>query len=562
MSLSDFLVTDDLTILLGLTTASIFLLYNLYKPQSLVHPILLGRQSDVARVRMPGESAVHRNYATGLMGRFTTRPSREILTILDLIKPESDAPRSLWSTKISNSHLAERVKALGTGLCLAGLTRESNVLLLLNDGLEFLITELALASHSIPSLTLSSASLLSPVLESHPPSAIVVEGNFLPHALELIYELNELDHHLVIVVGETDEKVFSQASKHIKLARWNDLEAQGKAAPVVTSSAPGYRPDDVFTMSFYRDTNNEVRASHLTHQNITAGVTAIRGLLPTSASLSALDTITSAHSLSTAFGRTVAYTALYEGTSFATLESSKLFQSDLVRPYPIDDVMSTRQLGIPPATVLFLKPGHLSNVVNAIISTAKRSFIFPFAWRHKLAGIFEGYFTKESLWDRLVFDNARSVVLGDGSASIRAVVVSDGTVRASLLTPARIALSVPLVIAYTHPLVTAPILASHPHDVQTFAVTPDRDLAHVGAPTVNVEVKIVGVDDEAVEKGQDPEGVLYVRGPIVGRVVVPTEEPEAEADEPNTDASWVSTGDRARVQTNGAFEAWTTAKAQ
>jgi len=107
--------------------------------------------------------------------------------------------------------------------------------------LEFLITELALASHSIPSLTLSSASLLSPVLESHPPSAIVVEGNFLSHALELIYELNELGHHLVIVVGETDEKVFSQASQHIKLARWNDLEAQGKAAPPVISPAPGCR---------------------------------------------------------------------------------------------------------------------------------------------------------------------------------------------------------------------------------------------------------------------------------------------------------------------------------
>ena len=69
MALSEYLVTDDLTILLGLITASIFLLYNLYKPQSLVHPILLGRQSDVARVRMPGESAVHRNYSTGLMGR-------------------------------------------------------------------------------------------------------------------------------------------------------------------------------------------------------------------------------------------------------------------------------------------------------------------------------------------------------------------------------------------------------------------------------------------------------------------------------------------------------------
>ncbi len=68
-NISDYLVTDDLTILLGLIGATVFLLRNLYKPQPLVHPILLGRQSDVARVRNPSESAVYRNYGTGLMGR-------------------------------------------------------------------------------------------------------------------------------------------------------------------------------------------------------------------------------------------------------------------------------------------------------------------------------------------------------------------------------------------------------------------------------------------------------------------------------------------------------------
>src|SRR5579863_10513507 len=72
---------------------------------------------------------------------------------------------------------------------------------------EFLITELALASHSIPSFTLASPSLLSPVLESHAPSAIIVDGSILPQALELIYELNEDEHHYIVVVGETDEKM-------------------------------------------------------------------------------------------------------------------------------------------------------------------------------------------------------------------------------------------------------------------------------------------------------------------------------------------------------------------
>lgn len=67
--ISDYVVTDDLTILLALIAATTFLLNNLYKPQPLVHPILLGRQSDVGRARNPGESAVYRNYGTGLMGR-------------------------------------------------------------------------------------------------------------------------------------------------------------------------------------------------------------------------------------------------------------------------------------------------------------------------------------------------------------------------------------------------------------------------------------------------------------------------------------------------------------
>lgn len=559
MALSEYLVTDDLTILLGLITASIFLLHNLYRPQSLVHPILLGRQSDVARVRMPGESAIHRNYTTGLMGRFTVRPAREVMTILDFIKPESDAPRSLWSTKISNAQLSERVKSLGTGLSLAGLTRESNVLLLMNDGIEFLITELALASHSIPSLTLASLSLLSPVLESHPPTAVIVDGSFLSHALELIYDLNESLHHFVVVVGKADEAVLSQASERVKIVRWTDIEAQGKVAVPITGPTPG--PDDVFTVSFYRDADEQVRAVHLTHQNITAGVTAIRALLPLNVPLSSVDTINSAHSLSTAFGRTIAYMALYDGTSFATLESSKVFKlATADSEDPIADVKSTHLLGLPPATVYFLKPTHMEAVVNAIVSSAKKSLLFPLAWRHKVASVLEGYVTKESLWDRLVLDDARSSVLGEAAASARAVIVSDGSVPAKLLTPARVAFSVPLVIAHTHPLVSAPILASHPYDMQTFTITSDQELAHVGPPTVNIEVKLLGVDDGAVEKGEDPAGVLHVRGPIVGRVLTPSDGPEEE-EAPKNDEPWVSTGERARVQTNGVFKAWRRAKA-
>lgn len=72
LNAAEYLQTDDLTILLALISATLFLLNNLYKPQPLVHPILLGRQSEAGRSRKPKESAIYRNYNTGLLGRVST----------------------------------------------------------------------------------------------------------------------------------------------------------------------------------------------------------------------------------------------------------------------------------------------------------------------------------------------------------------------------------------------------------------------------------------------------------------------------------------------------------
>jgi long-chain acyl-CoA synthetase len=83
---------------------------------------------------------------------------------------------------------------------------------------------------------------------------------------------------------------------------------------------------DVFTVAYYQSADGQLRGARLTHQNITAGVAAIRSLIPISNVISSLDTIVSAHSLSTPFGRAVAYTALYENTSFATLKSAKVYR--------------------------------------------------------------------------------------------------------------------------------------------------------------------------------------------------------------------------------------------
>ena len=82
----------------------------------------------------------------------------------------------------------------------------------------------------------------------------------------------------------------------------------------------------MFSVSFFKDPEGNLQGAQLTHQNITAGVTAIRAVLPLSSPMTALDTIVSAHSMSTAFGRAIAYTAIHEGTNFGTLPSTSLFK--------------------------------------------------------------------------------------------------------------------------------------------------------------------------------------------------------------------------------------------
>lgn len=85
---------------------------------------------------------------------------------------------------------------------------------------------------------------------------------------------------------------------------------------------------------------------------------------------------------------------------------------------------------IPSPTVLFLKPEHVQSVASSVVDRAKKSsFIFPLAWRHKFASLTEGFLTKDSLWDRIVFGSAREGVLGKMADTMKAVVISGGVLR-------------------------------------------------------------------------------------------------------------------------------------
>lgn len=387
----------------------------------------------------------------------------------------------------------------------------------------------------------------------------------MPHALELILDSAEASHHVLVVLGEPDKKTAARCADVIRLVRWDAIEAEGQGEQLGPSSPPSMSfplplmhsatddiipaPERVFSVAFHQGHDGQMHGAQLTHQNLTAGVTAVRALVPPSAPLTGLDTVISAHSLSTAYGRSIAYTALLEGCSFGTLPTTRIFKTDdSVALAPLADLAAAKKLSLPAPTVLFVTPPHLDALVSSIIAEAKKSLLFPLAWRHKLAAILEGALTRESMWDRLVFNDAR---LAAGAATVRALIVAGGRLPAASLTPARVALSAPLAFALAHPLSAAPLCATHPLDVQTFTVD-DISPAPVGPPVCNIEAKLTGVDDTAVEKGADPVGELLVRGPPIGKALVGGDDPDVE-EVPGAEEPWESTGIRVCVQTNGSF---------
>lgn len=183
---------------------------------------------------------------------------------------------------------------------------------------------------------------------------------------------------------------------------------------------------DVYTISFFKSAPGEIQGVHLTHENMTAGVTAIRGLFPASHAISALDTITSSHSMSGAYGRAIAYTALFEGTSFASIPGSEVYVEDETRRINPVDGLGVKKYPIPATTMMFVNPEQLTWLIGRVEAEARKSWLFNIGWRHKTAAVRDGFVGNQTLWDRLVLDGARVKATSEDIGVLSVVVVGGG----------------------------------------------------------------------------------------------------------------------------------------
>jgi len=69
-------------------------------------------------------------------------------------------------------------------------------------------------------------------------------------------------------------------------------------------------------------------------------------------------------------------------------------------------------------------------------------------------------------------------------------------------------------------------------------------MSHFGPPTCNIEVKLLGINEAAMETGSDPSGELCVRGPGVGDPIPMGVQLED---------GWIDVGVETHVKANGTF---------
>jgi hypothetical protein len=112
-------LTDEYTVALGVTALAAYVVSRFLIPPSLVHPLLLGRQSHVAAVRKENESSVYTNYGVGsspvmsilyllpgcsnILLQLPVAPGRGVSTQLHLLKLDStngNTERWLWDRKV------------------------------------------------------------------------------------------------------------------------------------------------------------------------------------------------------------------------------------------------------------------------------------------------------------------------------------------------------------------------------------------------------------------------------------------------------------------------------
>ncbi|WWC67281.1 uncharacterized protein I206_101189 [Kwoniella pini CBS 10737] len=573
---------DNLTIILLFLLATLAIYHRFFStPQPLVHPLLLGKQSDISTVRKSGETGVYRSWATGQGAPLTVRPASSVKVVSDVVTgpkiTDSKKERFILDVPITDEGLTEITRLIPIGLSLLfPLTETSSVVVLLppspSTSLPLLLLSVASTADK-PLVILPSPTLLSSAIANkgrHPPAGVVViHVNLLEDVIEQLYENKSSAG--VLVIGDPDKStqgvVKIAKGKGINVKYWEEIWEIAES-----SAAEKYQPkekvySDVHSF-YYAQQNDQTVVTKVTHLNVTAGIASLLSSFPADKRPSAAlnDTVASAVPLTTPLGMTIALSAVWTGASFRLIGNHEpVWDPEEVDHAAELEVLADTEKGLPKPTILFISPRHHHALLNRLQYTYTSHPFASLAARHKSHSIRAGHIDRDSLWDKVLWSGMRENVLGGiAGQRLRGVILVGDAPPPDALASSHLLLSLPLTRLHPSPFSTGPVFVTHFYDLQSPGVghvlkevdmwdgasvhhSGGSEKVHSGPPASNIEILLKGDKVNEVyeeEEGRPIHGSIFIRGPSVLERV----------DDKGRDVDgWVNIGENAKVQTNGTF---------
>ncbi|CAB4412387.1 unnamed protein product [Rhizophagus irregularis] len=514
-------------------------------PNPDVHPLLLTSQSDCAKVRNPGETAIYRASSSAHGMPLMTSPDKSIKIISDLFENGKKLGTDCLGFKDTNGfhwesyqQVAERVVNFGTGLIKSTeLTPKSSSMfgIFMNSRPEWVIADLVASHYSlitvaIPSIPLRLNDIISQINLTQI-GVIVVSNDTLPIIFSAAPSCASLKHVILTESSISSDQSEKAKALNLILTTFKEVEELGSQSKLeFVVAEPGETATIVFSSG---TTSGEPIGIELTQENIVADVAGILSTIPNAQKIIPSDKHLSYLPLAYMFERITVLALLYSGASIAFYSgksSTVLKEAEEVKP-----------------TIFTSTPRFLIRFHETIRQEYGNQFLFERGYAFKLKHLRKGKLVTNSLWDMLVFNKIKEKFGGQ----VRVIVTGAGPISQTILDFLRITVGCQVIQAYGLTQCSGAVTFNAFFDYQPA----DRSGcdSHTGGPIPCNEIKLVNYEEKGytVEDKPNPRGEICVRGPNVMKGYYKRPEQTAQAIDSE---GWLHTSDIGMILPNGTLK--------
>jgi len=332
------------------------------------------------------------------------------------------------------------------------------------------------------------------------------------------------DLRYIIVINDFEDGNLEDARKYnIKVLSYEQMMFMGKKK--LQEPIPP-QPHNVACVCYTSGTTGNPKGVLLTHENLIANTAAVNKLVPSHMSVTKDDTHISYLPLAHMFEACVQLMLIQHGGRIGFTRG--------------DIRLLTEDMQVLKPTIFPTVPRLLNRICDKVMQGAAqskvKSYLLDLALRKKTELLMQGVFTRDSIWDKLVFHKVQALMGG----RVRFSIVGSAPLSASVLNFTRAALGCLVLEGYGQTESTAGITVTLPHEAEA---------GQVGPPLACNKVKLIDVP-EMDYYAKDGKGEVCVQGTNVMKGYYKEPEKTREAMEDG----WLHTGDIGMWLPNGTLK--------